>query len=63
MFRKRVYGIHGEVPLPAFEVWNRRYNYHRPYGDHDRQPPAPGTPARVNNVVAPYRMPWSGESC
>ena len=38
----------------ALEVWNRHYNYHRPHGAHDGQPPASATPARVNNVMASY---------
>lgn len=38
----------------ALEVWNRHYNYHRPHGAHDGQPPASATPSRVNNVVASY---------
>ena len=38
----------------ALQVWNRHYNYHRPHGAHDGQPPASATPSRVNNVLASY---------
>ncbi|GAB2968788.1 IS481 family transposase [Amycolatopsis acidiphila] len=38
----------------GLEVWNRHYNYHRPHGAHDGQPPASATPSRVNNVLAKY---------
>jgi transposase InsO family protein len=38
----------------ALETWNRHYNYHRPHGAHDGQPPASATPVRVNNVMASY---------
>ena len=38
----------------ALEVWNRHYNYHRPHGAHDGQPPASATPTRVSNVMASY---------
>ena len=38
----------------ALQVWNRHYNYHRPHGAHDGQPPASATPTRVNNVLASY---------
>ncbi|WP_396415616.1 MULTISPECIES: integrase core domain-containing protein [unclassified Kocuria] len=38
----------------ALKTWNRHYNYHRPHGAHDGQPPASATPARVNNVMASY---------
>lgn len=38
----------------ALEVWNWHYNYHRPHGAHDEQPPASTTPSRVNNVLASY---------
>ena len=38
----------------ALEIWNRHYNYHRPHGAHDGQPPASATPSRVNNVLASY---------
>lgn len=34
--------------------WNLHYNYHRPHGGHDGQPPASVTPATVNNVFASY---------
>ena len=34
--------------------WNLHYNYHRPHGAHDGQPPASVTPATVNNVFASY---------
>lgn len=35
-------------------LWNLHYNYHRPHGAHDGQPPASATPLRVNNVLASY---------
>lgn len=38
----------------ALKTLNRHYNYHRPHGAHDGQPPASATPARVNNVMASY---------
>lgn len=38
----------------AVETWNLHYNYHRPHGAADGQPPAALTPARVNNVLASY---------
>lgn len=38
----------------ALEVWNHHYNYHRPHGAHDGQPPAAATPLHVNNVLASY---------
>lgn len=38
----------------ALGIWNRHYNYHRPHGAHDGQPPAAATPSRVNNVLASY---------
>lgn len=38
----------------ALDVWNRHYNYHRPHGAHDGQPPASVTPSRVNNVLTSY---------
>ena len=38
----------------ALETRNRHYNYHRPHGAHDGQPPASATPVRVNNVMASY---------
>ena len=38
----------------AFKVWNWHYNYHRPDGAQDGQPPASATPSRVNNVQASY---------
>ena len=34
--------------------WNPHYNYHRPHGAHDGQPPASAAPAIVNNVLATY---------
>lgn len=38
----------------ALEIWNQHYNYHRPHGAHDGQPPASSTPLRVSNVLASY---------
>ncbi len=38
----------------ALKVWNRHYNYHRPHGAHEGQPPASAVPSRVNNVLASY---------
>ena len=38
----------------ALDVWNQHYNYHRPHGAHDGQPPALATPTPVNNVLASY---------
>jgi transposase InsO family protein len=38
----------------ALRAWNLHYNYHRPHGAHDWQPPASRTPLRVNNVLASY---------
>ncbi len=38
----------------ALEVWNRHYNYRRPRGAHDGQPPASATPSCANNVLAFY---------
>jgi transposase InsO family protein len=35
-------------------IWNLHYNYHRPHGAHDGQPPASATPLGVNNVLASY---------
>lgn len=35
-------------------LWNLHYNYHRPHGAHDGQPPASTAPATVNNVMASY---------
>lgn len=35
-------------------LWNLHYNYHRPHGAHDGQPPTSRTPTRVNNVLASY---------
>lgn len=35
-------------------LWNLHYNYHRPHGAHDGQPPASATPLTVNNVMASY---------
>ena len=34
--------------------WNLHYNYHRPHGAHDGQPPASAAPAIVNKVLASY---------
>ncbi len=31
----------------ALKTWNRHYNYHRPHGAHDGQPPASATPSRA----------------
>ncbi len=38
----------------AIEVWNPHYNYHRPHGTADGQPPASLVPVRVDNVLAKY---------
>lgn len=38
----------------GLEIWNQHYNYHRPHGAHDGQPPASATPSRVSNVLASY---------
>ncbi|GAA1738569.1 IS481 family transposase [Microbacterium paludicola] len=35
-------------------LWNLHYNYHRPHGAHDGQPPASAAPTAVNNVLASY---------
>ena len=35
-------------------LWNLHYNYHRPHGAHDGQPPASAARATVNNVLASY---------
>lgn len=35
-------------------LWNLHYNYHRPHGAHDGQPPASAAPLAVNNVLASY---------
>jgi transposase InsO family protein len=35
-------------------LWNLHYNYHRPHGAHDGQPPAPAAPSAVKNVLASY---------
>ena len=43
-----------EQRAQALRIWNRHYNYHRPHGAHDGQPPASATPARVNNVMTNY---------
>jgi hypothetical protein len=40
----------------ALGAWNLHYNYHRPNGAHDWQPPASRRPLRVNNVLASYRL-------
>lgn len=38
----------------AIQTWNLHYNYHRPHGAHQGNPPASATPRRVNNVLASY---------
>ncbi|MCV7674565.1 DDE-type integrase/transposase/recombinase, partial [Micrococcus luteus] len=38
----------------ALERWNLHYNYHRPHGAADGQPPATLVPIRVNNLLASY---------
>jgi transposase InsO family protein len=38
----------------ALQHWNLHYNYHRPHGAADGQPPATLVPVRVNNVLASY---------
>ncbi|KNX35929.1 transposase [Luteipulveratus halotolerans] len=38
----------------AIAVWNIHFNYHRPHGAADGQPPASLAPATVTNVVASY---------
>ncbi|MHA7241268.1 IS481 family transposase [Arthrobacter sp. TMS1-12-1] len=38
----------------AVKIWNLHYNYHRPHGAHDGQPPASATTSRVSNVMASY---------
>ncbi len=38
----------------ALQVWNVHYNYHRPHGTADGQPPASRTPTGVTNVMTPY---------
>lgn len=38
----------------ALDVWNHHYNYHRPHGAHDGNPPATATPKRVSNVATSY---------
>ncbi len=38
----------------AIEVWNLHYNYHRPHGAADGQPPASLVPVRVDNMLASY---------
>lgn len=38
----------------ALRLWNRHYNYHRPHGAHEGQPPASAAPSRVSNVLASY---------
>lgn len=38
----------------ALQIWNVHYNYHRPHGTADGQPPASRTPAGVTNVMASY---------
>lgn len=38
----------------ALNTWNRHYNYHRPHGAHDGEPPAARTPSSVENVLASY---------
>lgn len=47
-------------------LWNLHYNYHRPHGAHDGQPPASAAPLAVNNVVASYTcagvVGWSSAS-
>ena len=35
-------------------LWNLHYNYHRPHGAHDGQPPASAALATVSNVLASY---------
>ena len=35
-------------------TWNLHYNYHRPHGAADGQPPATLVPIRVNNLLASY---------
>lgn len=40
--------------VAALEFWNRHYNYHRPHGAHNGQPPALATPTPVHNVLASY---------
>lgn len=35
-------------------LWNLHYNYHRPHGAHDGQPPASAAPSAVKNVLASY---------
>lgn len=46
---------HSEQERAAtLEVWNRHYNYHRPHGAHDGQPPTSATPSRAINVLASY---------
>lgn len=38
----------------ALKAWNLHYNYHRPHGAADGQPPASLTPLTVDNVMASY---------
>jgi transposase InsO family protein len=38
----------------AIDTWNLHYNYHRPHGANQGQPPASSTPTSVNNVLASY---------
>lgn len=38
----------------ALKTWNLHYNYHRPRGAADGQPPASLTPLTVDNVMASY---------
>lgn len=40
--------------VDALATWNVHYNYHRPHGAHDGQPPASTTQLRVNKVLASY---------
>lgn len=50
--------MHGHGPederANALERWNLHYNYHRPHGAADGQPPATLVPIRVNNLLASY---------
>lgn len=47
----------------ALGVWNIPYNYHRPHGAADGQPPASRLPTGVTNVVASYSRPGSARCC
>lgn len=38
----------------GLQLWNLHYNYHRPHGAHDGQPPGTAAPVAVNNVLASY---------